>query len=348
MSRRASGCPLWITSFLCILPVFAGCSGTDADPTEQVESPPVAPSKAGPDAPRTVAQLRRELKANQNAEFRKVGGEIVEANLAGSGVRDIGPLKGLKLRGLSLQRLQVSDLRPLQGMPLTTLELMGVEATDLSPLTGLPLELLGLEETKVTDLSPLSGAPLKELYLNGVPIEDISALEGMPITKLNLVSTNVKDLTAIKGMPLNTLWLQDTSVEDLSPLEGSPIVSLDVAGATVSDLTPIGKMRSLERLNLVDSKVSDLSPLEGVRLGRLLFTPQNITDGIEVLREMSGLSVGFEKLNVQNTMPIAEFFAKYDAGEFRDESADANLESKDKTEATTDEEQAADSQDVES
>jgi hypothetical protein len=57
-------------------------------------------------------------------------------------VKDLGPLKGMRLIMLQLNRVPITDLSPLTGMPLTHLELSGTNVLDLSPLADLPLERL--------------------------------------------------------------------------------------------------------------------------------------------------------------------------------------------------------------
>jgi hypothetical protein len=79
-----------IPAFLLLFSLFAaGCGdGTsvverDGEQTRDT-SIPLAPA-----ATLTVDQLRRQLGANENANFQKVRGEFVEAYLADSGVTDL-------------------------------------------------------------------------------------------------------------------------------------------------------------------------------------------------------------------------------------------------------------------
>jgi len=45
------------------------------------------------------------------------------------------------------------------------------------------------------------------------------------------------------------------------------------------------------------------------------FTPKNITKGIDVVRNMKSITgIGLDQ---NNQMPAAEFWKKYDAGEFK-------------------------------
>lgn len=248
---------------------LVGCD--DAPPVVTGEKdPPLAVAPTDTTEPAiTPAELRRQLGANRNAEILQSGGKIVHVNL--------------------YQQSAVEDLAPLKGLPLKYLDLTGTAVTDLSPLTGTPLEQLYLEDTQVRDLSPLAGMPLKILRLEQTPAADISPLAGMPLEQLNLYGTQVTDIGVVRDMPLNTLWITDTQVRDLRPIQDLRLESLDIHGTPVTDLTPLRGMLSLKRLEIAESQVTDLSPLAGLQLERLIFTPERIEKGIEVVREMPTL-----------------------------------------------------------
>ncbi len=253
--------------------LFHGCAQNEADLSDEQsisdDPAPMPVAMAVDGKPEiSVATLRKRLGANSNAEFTKAGGRIIAVNLARSGVTDIAPLEGLPLKYLDLTMLPI---------------------TDLSALKGMPLEELYLEGTKVTDISPLAGMPLKVLRMEHVPIEDISPLAGMKIERLNLYDTKVKDIAVVKGMPLKTLWVTESKVEDISVLEGMKLESLDIKKTTVSDLSPMAGNEKLRRLNIAESGVTDLTPLKGLYLQRLIFTPEKITRGIEIVQNMPSL-----------------------------------------------------------
>ena len=76
---------------------------------------------------------------------------------------DIQLLKGLEhavnLRGLIIDRSEVSDLAPLAELEnLQALKLNHNRITDISPLSGLVnLQRLGLQDNQIVDISPLAG-----------------------------------------------------------------------------------------------------------------------------------------------------------------------------------------------
>jgi Leucine-rich repeat (LRR) protein len=104
---------------------------------------------------------------------------------------------------------------------------------------------------------------------------------------------------------------------DLSPLTGMPLKTLSCFTTGVSDLTPLAGM-PLQSLTCFDTPVSDLTPLAGMKLTNLRFTPKNITRGLDVVRGMTTLTtLGIDgSYNADTLLPPAEFWKKFDAGEF--------------------------------
>ncbi|MCY3019351.1 MAG: protein kinase [Planctomycetota bacterium] len=248
------------------------------------------------------------------------GMPLVSVNLDGTKVADLTPLKGMRLTTLNLQRCgNVVDLSPLEGMPLTTLSLLGcAKIHDLAPLKSMALTSLDVGGcTLVQDLTPLKGMPLTCLDLGWCgQIKDLSPLRGMPLTRLALGQCNrIRELTPLKGMPLAWLDLsKNGQISDLTPLRGMPLAWLDLSNnGQISDLTPLRGM-PLTELYLGNTGVTDLTPLDGMELGRLQFQPKNIRQGIEVIRNIKSLG---QIDTVGKVWPPAEFWKKYDAGEFK-------------------------------
>ena len=81
----------------------------------------------------------------------------------------------------------------------------------------------------------------------------------------------------------------------------------------MSDLSVLSGMASLKRLNIADSAITDLAPLEGLSLERLIFTPQDIKRGIDIIKNMASLSrIG---TSFDSVLPPAEFWKQQDANE---------------------------------
>jgi hypothetical protein len=144
----------------------------------------------------------------------------------------------------------------------------------------------------VTNLAVFANMDITELYLNDLRSSDISPLKDLRLTHLLLGNATVPDLSPLTNMPLAQIWLWYTEVDDLTPLAHTPLKSIF----------------------LVNTGVTDLSPLEGLRLRDIVFTPHEITNGIDVVRAMPIREIG---TNLLTLLPAAEFWRKYDAGEFK-------------------------------
>jgi hypothetical protein len=90
-----------------------------------------------------------------------------------------------------------------------------------------------------------------------------------------------------------------------------------VCGATaVKDLSPLKDM-PLKTLLIHETGVTDLTPLKGMPLEDIRLTPRNITQGLEILRAMKCLKTIGTGWFTDPSWPPAEFWARYDKGEFK-------------------------------
>jgi len=234
------------------------------------------------------------------AEFRVDEDGRVILNLNGKKIADLSLLKGIPVNVLLMQGAAATDFSPLKGMPLTQLWAEGSSVSDLSPLAGAQIASLNLQGSRIKDLSPLRGMPLRLLYVMGTDVEDLSPLSGMPLDELDIDNTKVTDLSPLKGMRLRKLFIRNVSVTDLSPLEGM----------------------GLSELYINNSKVADISLLKRSELRTLGFTPEDISKGLNDLRQLQSLKTIFlSHTNLPSVeLPVVEFWNRYDAGEFRAEA----------------------------
>ncbi len=287
--------------------VLTGCGGE-----KEEEKEPVAPKVTEPTAkPAKSANPKFWTDVLLHAAIREVN-----PGYSGNGEFQID---NGKVTAIRLAQCGVTNVTPLSGMELTMLDLQACPVQSIEAVAGMPLQALFLDSTVVEDLSPLKGnTTLQQLYVDRTNVKDLSPLKGMPISVLNLVGTRIIDLSALSGMPLRQLWLTDCKVSDVSALAQCPMESLTLHRTEVADLSPLSSMRSLQRLHIGESPVSDVSPLEGLPLQRLVFSPGQVNKGIEVLKAMPSLQkigTAFED-DVDTTLPPAQFWQKYDAGEF--------------------------------
>jgi hypothetical protein len=236
------------------------------------------------------------IKANPDyrgqGKIHEEDGEIIAAEFPSCGLKNLSPLRGLKLEALDLSGNPVREIRHLRGMPLTR---------------------LFLEYTLVESLEELREAKLVELRLNGSPVRSLSGLEGHPLENLYAVGTQINNISALASSNLRQLWLTESPVTDLSPLEGLPLVSLTAHRTLVEDLSFVRKLPLLQRLHIGETLIKDLSPLGGLNLTRLVFTPGRIERGMEVVRSLSNLREIGTKFDDQgrDLMPPDAFWAQF-------------------------------------
>ncbi len=194
----------------------------------------------------------------------------------------------------------------------------GFDGKELHAIDGGAVTEIRFASDSVADISPVRAlAHLRILACGGSwdkrKLSDLSPLRGLKLTFLNCSFSLVSDLSPLAGMPLVELWCNQTPVSSLSALKGMPLTRLHIQETPVSDLSPLKEM-PLTVLQCNETQVSDLSPLEAMHLLRVWLTPRNITQGMNVIRQMK--SVRMIGVRGVNLFPADEFWKKYDAGEF--------------------------------
>ena len=165
---------------------------------------------------------------------------------------DIQLLKGLEhavnLRGLIIDRSEVSDLAPLAELEnLQALKLNHNRITDISPLSGLVnLQRLGLQDNQIVDISPLAGLiGLQDLRLTRNKVVDISPLSGLVnLRYLELHVNQISDISPLQGLVnLEVLNLGGNPITDFTPLYRLPSVTVGIGALPID-------FETLQRLNL--------------------------------------------------------------------------------------------------
>jgi internalin A len=201
--------------------------------------------------------------------------------LDGAEVRDLSPLRELRLRELSLVSTPVSDLGPLAGIAsLESLDLgsgRGLDAPrDLEPVAALPrLRTLGIAFGQVADLGPLASlASLESLDARANSISDVSVLAG---------------LTGLRRLELDA-----NRIEDVGPLSAlGELELLDLSNNAVTDVTPIAANEGLghgDRVELSDNPLDCRTLLQAEVLELLLDRGVDLlVDCLSCLFEPTGL-----------------------------------------------------------
>jgi tetratricopeptide (TPR) repeat protein len=159
---------------------------------------------------------------------------------------------------------------------------------------GLRLEFNHLADLR--DLGPLQGIPLTHLNLSfGQQVQDLTPLKGMQLTALDLWSCDlISDLTPLRGMPLQFFSTSSNRLTDLTPLQGMPLKTLHFGHC---------------------AGIRDLTPLQELELAELRIGPGPIARNMFQLRRMKSLKTIV--VNDRGTYSAAEFWKRYDAGEFK-------------------------------
>jgi serine/threonine-protein kinase len=226
-----------------------------------VAVPPPTPAPAPEDPARPVVERLKQANPDFDgqSDAKVEGGAIVELTISALGVTDLSPLRGLTgLRRLDVSgywdpaekkeyRSALKDLSPLRGLKLESLRVHHTSVADLEPLRGMKLETLDADSSGVRDLAPLKGMALKRLGLSYTLVKDLSPLEGMPIAEMRCISTGASDFSVLKSLQLRNL-LADldpqkdrTLVNDLKLLQwlnGAPVADFLKPGVKPAPVPP--------------------------------------------------------------------------------------------------------------
>ena len=201
-----------------------------------------------------VDRVRIQINLNQKAEQRLRSNSVVQIKSVG-----FTESRYVEISLGTREGTPVTEVGPLQGMPLQKLWLNRTQVSNLNPLAGMPLRELNLLETSVEDLSPLQGMPLEMLWLNDTPVTDIDSLSGMPLLSLTLKGTAVKDLTVVRQLPrLERLHAGDTRVTDLTPLKDLHLTRLIFTPGRIQN--GLEEIRQMETLREIGTTFEDRMP----------------------------------------------------------------------------------------
>jgi formylglycine-generating enzyme required for sulfatase activity/serine/threonine protein kinase/Leucine-rich repeat (LRR) protein len=304
---------------------------------------------------------RITLPQNTNfSDMSPLGGmPLLDLHISRTKVADLSPLRNMPLISLYCSDTNVTDLSPLEdcrnlialritktkvtpaqvaalqkALPNCQIEWDG--ATKLAYLDpafqawvkatqALPAEQqIEAISKKLMELNPGFDGKMMGLWPSQTP-----KIEGGVVTEIRIGTEMITDISPVRALVgLKGLTcgggLGNGKLSNLSPLHGMALTSLAFYMTDVSDLSPLHGM-PLTDLICDRTKVSDLSPLQGMNLKKIAFTPQYISQGIVVVRQMNSLkSIGISGAP-KDLLPPDEFWKEYDAGEFGKPTAPAKL-----------------------
>jgi Leucine-rich repeat (LRR) protein len=165
-------------------------------------------------------------------------------------VGDLSPLRGLPLERLECREdSELRDLTPLKHMRLTHLFLGDTNVKDLGPLRGMRLNDFDCYYSRVTDLGPLRKMPLIKLCVDGCGVRDLSPVRELTsLRRLLIKQTPITDLTPLEGLPLEYLDCSVMRAPDLAPLRHTPIKTL-LCDHPEHLVEPLSRLCTLEEIN---------------------------------------------------------------------------------------------------
>ena len=192
---------------------------------------------------------------------------LLELNLAGTGIQDLGPLTSLpNLTILNISDTPVHNIAPLSSLKtLRQLTAWYTSIRDLSPLidlTNLRSLTIGNLIQDITPLRNLRG--LTELTIASERISSLEALRGnrdLRVLRLHAEFPSLEPIAELEN--LEELSIRSTNVESLHALRNMKMLkSLDISGChKISDISLVNGMSRLEYLGLARTQVRDLSPI---------------------------------------------------------------------------------------
>jgi formylglycine-generating enzyme required for sulfatase activity len=307
---------------------------TDADVKQIAALPPVE----------QVEEVRKELMRRNpgfdgKVEHKIEGGIVTEIRLLPDKVTDISPIRVWS----TLQVLHCHGAAP-HGllMDLTTLGRM-----NLAGLRGLDLQYTNVNDTGMVYFKDSKNLTYLNLFDTQVSDAGMAYFKDCKaLTHLYLCSTKVGDagMAYFKDCKnLTVLCVHRTQVGDAGMIcfqDCKALTELNVAGTKVTDAglvhfkdckslkhlyldrTHVGdaglaqfKGLPLTKLAIENTAVTDLTPLQGMPLEEIHLTPKTIARGLSILRGMKSLkTIGLEW---PQSWPAAEFWDRYDKGEFK-------------------------------
>jgi hypothetical protein len=139
----------------------------------------------------------------------------------------------------------------------------------------------------------------------------------LPATKVGDVGlAHIKDCKSLSVLDLGNTQVSDAGLIHFK--ECKALTQLFLPGTKVGDagLAHVKDM-PLRVLWIYDTGITDLTPLQGMPLEDIRLTPKNITRGLDILRDMKGLKTIGISWESDKAWSAAEFWERYDKGEFK-------------------------------
>jgi serine/threonine protein kinase len=215
--------PVACVAGIILLSLLIGSLARHDPPSSETATPPVdlvvSPDQYG-SVLRELQQLNSGFEGELTDCFVEEGTMTLDLAKYGKQIKNIAPLRRMRLTTLHLDDTAVSDLSPLREMRLHFLYCARTEVQDLSPLSGMPLIRLDVSGTPVSSLEPIREMNrLIYLACDDTEITDLSPLTNSYYEEVNVALTRVSDLTPLAGCKIDFLSIEESDISDIEPLK---------------------------------------------------------------------------------------------------------------------------------
>ena len=310
--------------------------GQNNVPLSRADAAPPPPAVG----PFTDADVQRIAALPAEQQVEEVRKELIKRNPGFDGKMDT-KIEGGVVTELKIVTDHVTDISPIRVFDaLRVLNCSGTWANfkpnglleDLTPLKGMKLAFLThlhLGNTKVGNAGMVYFKDCKKLtqvYLNNTQVSDAGLAnfrDCQNLKALDLTLTQATDAGMVyfkDCKDLSYFHLINTKVTNAGLAnfkDCKDLTSLGLGGTQVGDagLTHLKGM-PLRSLSIDQTAVTDLTPLQSMALEEIHLTPKKITRGLDILRDMNSLkTIG---IHWYQSWPAAEFWERYDKGEFKE------------------------------
>jgi serine/threonine protein kinase len=289
--------------------LFLEIAGSTADPQRSLRA------KRGSQAAlmrmgleRQFPDVEKQILSLSSRAIIKMSGDGFSVDITRSNIKDLSPLKGLRISELMCDGNLIESLEPLRGMALTSLRCSKNLIKSLDPLKGMPLKLLDCSENQISDLEALRGMPIKHLVLSNNKVKNLDPLSALSLTNLYLSNNEVSSLQPLRGQALIKLSLGNNPVSSLEPLQGMSLDSLGCARTRIANLDPLRGM-NLRVLFIDETPITSLMPIDSKILTYLHCSRTSLTS-LEPFIEDRPPPRSF--LFDADTLPLSELVRAYE------------------------------------
>jgi serine/threonine protein kinase len=233
-------------------------------------------------------------------------------------------LGGTRVGDAGIVHFQYCKLLTHLVLPLTKVTDAGmVYFKDCKDLRHLDLGVTGVGDAGMVYFKDCKD--LRHLDLDATKVTDGLAhfKDCKDLTLLRLDVTNVtdRDLVHFKDCKdLKYLGLSQTKVSDVGLAHFKDCKNLSKLHLSSTQVSDAGlahfKGMPLRLLWIHETGITDLTTVQGMPLEDIRVTPKNITKGLDILRDVKSLkTIG---IGSGQTWPVAEFWERYDKGQFKE------------------------------